>query len=157
MHPYLELLDYRRLVSAMYVRLRDFPYNGVYRFVVPVRDVTERRSQLELQDDGTVRMNRFGQISFDLAGNGQRLSLFWVLGYGGGLFLPFRDATAGQSTYGGGRYLLDTIKQADLGNEGDAIVIDFNFAYNPKWSCPLSPQENTLAAQIPAGEMSYDQ
>jgi uncharacterized protein (DUF1684 family) len=84
--------------------------------------------------------------------------LFWVLGYGGGVFLPFRDLTSGYETYGGGRYPLDTIKHADLGQEGAQLVIDFNYAYtrscayNGRWDCPLAPAENWLPVAIRAGE-----
>jgi hypothetical protein len=59
---------------------------------------------------------------------------------------------------GGGRYLLDTAKGADLGHEGIRVVIDFNYAYHPscvhdrRWSCPLAPPENTLPVAITAGE-----
>ena len=89
---------------------------------------------------------------------GHELELFWLEAYGGGLFLPFRDATGGSETYGGGRYLLDTIKGADLGAEGHRLVLDFNFAYNPscaydpKWACPLSPPANRLTVRVEAGE-----
>jgi hypothetical protein len=78
--------------------------------------------------------------------------------YGGGVFLPFRDATSGLHTYGGGRYLLDTAKGADLGHTGNLVVLDFNFAYHPscvyspRWSCPLPPAENTIALRVEAGE-----
>ena len=88
----------------------------------------------------------------------QELELFWLEAYGGGLFLPFRDATGGSETYGGGRYLLDTVKGADLGTEEGRVVLDFNFAYNPscaydpKWACPLSPPANRLAVAVRAGE-----
>ena len=80
---------------------------------------------------------------------------------GGGIFVPFRDATNGETTYGGGRYLLDTIKGADLGIGMDEIVLDFNFAYHPschyndKYTCPLSPVENRLAMAVEAGEKAY--
>jgi len=92
-----------------------------------------------------------------------RLEVYWLDAYGGGLFLPFRDATSGTTTYGGGRYLLDTIKGADLGStEAGALVLDFNFAYHPschyhhRWSCPLAPRENHLTVPIEAGEMAYE-
>jgi uncharacterized protein (DUF1684 family) len=74
------------------------------------------------------------------------------------LFLPFRDATSGSATYGAGRYLLDTVKGADLGMEGDQLVLDFNFAYNPScaydptWVCPLAPPSNRLGIAVEAGE-----
>ena len=83
--------------------------------------------------------------------------MYWLEGYGGGLWLPFSDASSGTETYGGGRYLYDTIKGADLGISGADIVLDFNFAYNPscaydeRWSCPLSPPENRLPFAISGG------
>src|SRR5205823_3568911 len=82
----------------------------------------------------------------------------WLDEYSGGAFLPFRDATSGKTTYGGGRYLLDTAKGADLGSSGDTLVLDFNFAYHPscvydpKWTCPLAPLANRLAVAVEAGE-----
>jgi uncharacterized protein (DUF1684 family) len=90
------------------------------------------------------------------------LTLFWIQGYGGGLFLPFKDSTNGSETYGGGRYLYDTIKGADLGASPDAVLLDFNFAYNPscayspQWTCPLAPAENTLRVRIEAGERAFE-
>lgn len=88
------------------------------------------------------------------------LDLFWLEGYSGGLFLPFRDATSGEQTYGGGRYLLDTAKGVDLGTAPSGrLVLDFNFAYHPschyhpRWSCPLAPPGgNTLSVAVMAGE-----
>ena len=91
-------------------------------------------------------------------GQPAELSAFWIEGYGGGLFVPFRDATSGATTYGGGRYLYDTIKGADLGAGAERIVLDFNYAYNPscayndEWVCPLSPPENRLLFAVEAGE-----
>ena len=110
------------------------------------------------EDVGSYRFTRFAVARFDLAGRSRELELYWLEGYGGGLFLPFRDATSGKSTYGAGRYLLDTVKGADLGMEADRLVLDFNFAYNPscaydpRWVCPLSPPPNRLDIPIEAGE-----
>jgi uncharacterized protein (DUF1684 family) len=78
--------------------------------------------------------------------------------YAGGLFVPVRDGTAGDTSYGGGRYLLDTAKGADLGGGPDTLVIDLNFLYhpscryNPEWQCPLAPAGNTITAPVRAGE-----
>lgn len=86
------------------------------------------------------------------------LDVYWIAVYGGGIFVPFRDATAGTETYGAGRYLLDTVKGADLGGSGDRLVLDFNYAYHPscaydpRWSCPLAPPANRLAVPVRAGE-----
>ncbi len=80
----------------------------------------------------------------------------------GGIFLPFKDLTNHNETYSGERYLLDTIKGADLGWEADRLIVDFNFAYNPscaynsRWHCPLPPAENQLPVAIRAGEMRFE-
>jgi uncharacterized protein len=102
--------------------------------------------------------SRIGWVRFTLDGTPCRLSVFWLDEYAGGIFIPFRDATSGRETYGGGRYLWDSAKGADLGSSGDELVLDFNYAYHPScvhdpaWSCPLAPQENWLPAAIEAGE-----
>ena len=59
------------------------------------------------------------------------LTLYWLEEYSGGVLLPFGTPTSGAETYGGGRYLLDTAKGADLGSEGSSVVLDFNDAYHP--------------------------
>jgi uncharacterized protein len=70
------------------------------------------------------------------------------------LFIPFRDATTGKETYGGGRYI-DT-RLAD-----DKVILDFNRAYNPycvynySYACPIPPAENTLTVAIEAGEKDF--
>lgn len=107
--------------------------------------------------DGTVPFERLG--TFDVPGVGS-LAAWQLRSYGGGIFVPFRDATSGKpaGSYGAGRYLLDTIKGAYLGGAGEAFILDFNFAYNPScaydeaWACPLPGPANRLAAEIPAGE-----
>ena len=81
-------------------------------------------------------------------------------GYAGGLFVPFRDATSGTETYGAGRYLLDTVKGADMGGDWQRgeLLLDFNTAYHPsctydpKWNCPLAPLESRLSLPIRVGE-----
>jgi uncharacterized protein (DUF1684 family) len=94
---------------------------------------------------------RFAHLRF---GAGLVLDAYWLEAYGGGVFVPFRDGTSGRETYGGGRYVLDTVKGGDLGGS----VLDFNFAYNPscawdpRWACPLTPPANRLGVRIEAGE-----
>lgn len=100
-----------------------------------------------------------GTVVFERGGMTHRLGLFWLEAYGGGLFLPFRDRTNGTTTYGGGRYLLDGAKSADLGGAGSGrLLLDFNFAYHPscawdpQWPCPLAPPTNRLELAVEAGE-----
>ena len=111
-------------------------------------------------------MTTIGRVSFTVENKRAVLSIYWLDLYGGGLFLPFRDATSPQESYGGGRYLFDTIKGSDpvpvAGAQGwSRIMLDFNYAYNPscsyniRWVCPLAPAENVLAVAIRAGEMNY--
>jgi len=142
--------------------LRYFDYDPAYRFVLPIdTNVEPQTLEVELEADGLVRLRRFGRVHFALNGQTVSLSLYWIMGYGGGIFLPFRDATNIHETYGGGRYLLDTIKGADMGQADGQIVVDFNYAYNPscaydeRWVCPLAPVENRLAVRIEAGEKTY--
>jgi uncharacterized protein len=116
---------------------------------------------------------RVARVNFSIAGEPASLYVYWIDVYGGGLFLPFRDATNSDESYGAGRYLFDTVKGSDfermmddgdsfaMGYGGGRIKIDFNFSYNPscaydeRWVCPLAPRENVLAMPIRAGERNY--
>lgn len=146
--------------KATFAGLAYFPYDPAWRFVTAVDpNVEPTVIAIETAHDGTIRAQRFGKVDLAVTESVVTLSLFWLLGYGGGLFLPFRDATNGDTTYGGGRYLLDTIKHADLGQTPDGrLILDFNYAYNPscaynhQWSCPLAPPENRLSIPVTVGE-----
>jgi uncharacterized protein (DUF1684 family) len=116
---------------------------------------------LALQRSGegeTLPFARVGWVGFSVDGSACRLAVYWLNEYAGGIFIPFRDATNGSDTYGGGRYLWDSAKGADLGSTDDDLVLDFNYAYHPscvydpRWSCPLAPPENRLEVRIEAGE-----
>jgi uncharacterized protein (DUF1684 family) len=131
-----------------------FDYDPAWRLLAEVTRTDEERLELPSSDGGTMTFRRFAQARAD----GVALDVFWLEGYGGGLFVPFADATSGDETFGAGRYLLDTVKGADLGVEGDRLVLDFNFAYQPscsydsRWACPLAPPANRLEMRIEAGE-----
>ena len=117
-------------------------------------------------------LQRAATVDFALAGEPVRLTMFWIDVYGGGLFLPFRDATCPAESYGAGRYLFDTVKGSGFepdvaaaaharGYGGGTVVLDFNYAYNPscaydpRWACPLAPRENWIALPIGAGERKF--
>ena len=138
---------------------RWYPYDPKFRVRGVIDTAAPRHTfEIPLAADGMLCCTRVGCARFSMLGHEASLAMYWVGDYGGGLWLPFSDATSGTDTYGGGRYLYDTIKGADLGIVGRDIVLDFNFAYNPscaydeRWSCPLSPPENRLAFAITAGE-----
>ncbi len=116
--------------------------------------------------DGAVRYRRAGRLVFELNREPCELTVLSLEQYAGGLFVPFKDATSGHETYGGGRYLFDTAKNTDglvLGVTPGSrdVTIDFNYAYNPscvyspRWACPLAPPENVLKVAVRAGEQMY--
>ena len=191
----LTLLDWRRRVAALYAQvradpdpaaaharwvegrqqlfrthpdsadpsaeLRHAPYDARWRFVVEVEtDVEPIRLEIPTATDGVVPFERFGRVSLDGVGS---LDVWWLAAYGGGVWLPVRDTNP--QTYGGGRYVLDTVKGADLGSDIDPVtgrgtlVVDLNFAYNPscaydeRWACPLAPAGNVIEGSIVAGEL----
>ncbi|GAC1535303.1 MAG: hypothetical protein NVS3B12_17170 [Acidimicrobiales bacterium] len=136
-----------------------YPYASSLRFEAELdTDVAPELIEMTTGTDGLVRLRRLGSVH--LAGVGS-LDVWWHTGYGGGVFVPMRDGTAGRDTYGGGRYLLDTVKGADLGGDDRTLVVDLNFAYNPScaydpaWACPLASRGNTVAAEVRAGERTH--
>jgi len=135
-----------------------FDYDASMRTAGRIDDAPPQHYEIPTSGQETMSFTRFASVSFSLAERDLCLELYWLEGYGGGLFLPFRDATSGGDSYGAGRYLFDTVKGADLGMDGDRLVLDFNFAYNPscaydpRWVCPLAPPPNRLEFAIRAGE-----
>jgi uncharacterized protein (DUF1684 family) len=138
--------------------LEYFAYDEAARVIGTVEPDRGELEQLDAGAHAPIGFYRVARVTFTLAGSEQTAALYWLDAYGGGLFLPFTDRTSGRETYGGGRYLLDTVKGADLGSTDEGIVLDFNFAYNPscsydaRWACPLSPAENRLSVAVRAGE-----
>jgi uncharacterized protein (DUF1684 family) len=155
-------------------RARHFDYDPAYRFGARLeRDeaagdphgdepvaAAPAPFALPVSAGGTMSFGRIGWVEVQLPAGPSRLAVYWLAGYAGGLFLPFRDATNGAETYGAGRYLIDAAKSADLGGSpaDGTLVIDFNFAFqpscafDPRWACPLAPPENRLAVRVEAGE-----
>jgi uncharacterized protein (DUF1684 family) len=115
---------------------------------------------LPISTGGDEAFTRIGRVDVPFPAGSRSLGVYWMAGYAGGLFLPFRDATNGAETYGAGRYLLDAAKSADLGAGATpgSLILDFNFsfhpscAFDPRWSCPLAPPENRLDIRVEAGE-----
>jgi uncharacterized protein (DUF1684 family) len=137
-----------------------YPYDPSLRMTAALTPLADAPLELlDLGEDGIIHLHPFARTAGLADALGGELTLYWIGGYGGGVFLPFRDATSGRETYGAGRYLLDTIKGADLGQLPDGrAILDFNFAYNPSCSyadryvCPLAPAANTLPRAVRAGE-----
>jgi uncharacterized protein len=190
----VELADYRETVARLYLSdaglaefragrdelIANHPQSPIpaderagfagLRYFPPAEDaivevvLREEPGRLEIDTggpDGVVRYDRVGVLDTPWG----PLSLWWLAAYGGGLFLPLRDGTSGRETYGGGRYVTDTVKGTYgrglrlLG--GDRMRLDLNYAYNPscayddRWACPLAPPENRVSDPIRAGELTY--
>lgn len=117
---------------------------------------------------------KYGTLEFEIEGQKQRLTVYKGIKrvsfirpstdsskkstlkiFQDRLFLPFRDLTTGNETYGGGRYL------ELLAPKGQDLILDFNLVYNPycayrnDFSCPIPPPENTLEVAIRAGEKKF--
>jgi uncharacterized protein len=137
-------------------------YDERWAFEGVVEEAEPAHLDVPTGTDGIVPFDRVGVVRLGEIGS---LDVWWLGSYGGGLFIPVKDASAGHAggTYGGGRYLVDTGKGADLGRAGSTLVLDLNFAYNPscaydpEWACPLAPAGNTLRVEVPAGERTFDE
>jgi uncharacterized protein (DUF1684 family) len=138
------------------------PYDDAYRLEAPIELADQGPDAFEATTgtDGVVPFRRLGRVRLTVPGGEVALDVWRLASYAGGLFLPLRDGTSGRASYGGGRYLLDTVKGADLGpgRVQGTVVVDLNFAYNPScayepsWACPLAPPGNRTAVPLPVGE-----
>jgi uncharacterized protein (DUF1684 family) len=146
---------------ASFEGLEYWPYDPQARVLAELDDIEATPQPIESSGAEPILFRPFARASFELHGEPLSLEVAWLAAYGGGAFLCFRDATSGSETYGGGRYVLDTVKGADLGDDGGRLVLDFNFAYNPScaydpgWVCPLAPPANRLAVAVKAGEQHH--
>jgi uncharacterized protein len=136
-------------LRASFAGLAYYPENPALRFSSQLVPDPEQTATLMQTSTGAERVYlRLGWLEFFKT----RLAVFVPEGSEGTeLFIPFRDATSGSTTYGSGRYL-----EAQL--HDNHAVLDFNLAYNPYcaysdgWSCPIPPLENWLTIPIEAGE-----
>ncbi len=163
-HPQSALDDEQR---GQFRSLSYFPYNPAMCVKARVdTDIEAATFTVAMNAQEPMTMTRAARLYFEIEGQTVSLSVYWLNVYGGGLFLPFRDSTCPEESYGGGRYLFDTIKGSDFlpvsgSTTKERVLLDFNYAYNPscaynsKWVCPLSPPENRLRVAIRAGEKNF--
>lgn len=110
--------------------------------------------QMDTSDGQIKDYLRIGYLEFEVGGENAKINVYQSAQNPDHYFVPFRDKTSGQETYGAGRYL-------DLENHGGKFELDFNLAYNPycayneNYSCPLPPFENWLEIKIEAGEKDF--
>lgn len=139
---------------------RFYDYDPSWRTHAVVVNAPPDQREIPASTGETFSFTRIGTAHFQLQDTQYELEVAWNDGYGGGIFLAFTDETSGTTTYGGGRYLVDTVKGADPGFDlrNQTVVLDFNFAFNPscsydpRWACPLAPPVNRLPLPVAAGE-----
>ncbi len=138
--------------------LRYYPIDPSWAVLARFREAPESKEVwLRTSQDGHASMRKLGVLEFHHGGRVHKLSLFHAGPQAGNVaFVPFRDLTSGQESYGPGRYLNLELK------EGSEYTLDFNEAFNPYcaytsgYECPFPPVENDLAVAVKAGEMVYD-
>ncbi len=140
-----------------------FPINLKYHVVAHfIKTENPQPFEIPTSSGKFKKYQKFGEAKFTIDGKLYTLNIYQSLDlmrteeYKDYLFLPFRDATNGKQTYGGGKYL--DLKIPD----NDQIIIDFNQSYQPfcaynayDYNCPIVPEENRLPIEIKAGVM-YD-
>ena len=140
-------------VRRQFTGLRYFDVDTTMRFRVPLaREARAETVFVPLHLGGTDPYVRVGTVGLPMDGQTRRLAVYRPVTGPPVYWLPFRDATSGTDTYGGGRYLYPTVV-------GDTLDVDFNDAHNPNcdynptlYNCALPPSENRLAVPVRAGE-----
>ncbi len=140
------------------VGLKFFDIDSTYRIVGHFEKKIGKKFKMPTSTDRKSIYRAYGMVTFDLAGKTHQLTIYQNMSlkkqkeYRTYLFLPLRDGSSGNETYGGGRYLDLNIP------EKDTIILDFNRLYNPycvyshRYSCPIPPKENFISLPINAGE-----
>jgi uncharacterized protein (DUF1684 family) len=134
--------------------LKYFPPDEKFRIPATLERLPEpKEAFLRTNRDGQAAMRWVGDVVFYVDGRKLRLRVYHAgEGVGTSVFVPFRDSTSGQETYGAGRYLTLEL------NENDQYELDFNRAFNPycaytdAYECGFPPAENDLPVAIRAGE-----
>lgn len=120
----------------------------------------DEKEKIEVDDStgGRQEYLRWGEFRFTLNGQEYNLQAYKSKPGESRLWVPFKDETNGEETYGAGRYLDLESKRHKKGNKW---VLDFNQAYNPfcayseHYTCPFIPPDNWLEVRIEAGEKNY--
>ncbi|MGB7201747.1 MAG: DUF1684 domain-containing protein [Pyrinomonadaceae bacterium] len=150
---------------AAFRGLNYYATDSIFRVTATLkRRADAKYFQMPTSSGLTKKLLKYGVLTFRLNGKLTTLSVYQSDSvtrekfpeYAHLLFIPFRDATNANETYGGGRYI-DIVTPRD-----NKVILDFNLAYNPncaygndKYSCPIPPRENRLSVAIKAGEKRY--
>lgn len=146
---------------AAFQGLAYYPIDAAYRFEVPLQAQPPERLEVPQTDGSRATYTRVGVFELALPPGPVVLVAYETPNMPPGeLFLPFRDATSGSETYGGGRFLeAHPLPRPGLFRRGEPrYLVDLNRAYHPfclfneDFACPLPPRENWLQVPVRAGE-----
>jgi len=145
--------------GASFPGLAYYEPDPAYRFVLPLEEHETKESvTVETTADGEQTYLRWGVFTFELDGEMYTLQAYRPDREADRFWVPFRDETSGETTYGAGRYL---DLEPDTHRVDDGWILDFNAAYNPTcaynhaYECPMIPPENWLDVRIEAGEQEF--
>lgn len=148
-HPHSPLTPEQR---EEFTHLNYFPPNPDLELEIEVDEFEDKAAiMMQTTTGGVQEYLKWGTFSFAVDGETAELIIFYSR-QNGHFFLPFMDATNGEETYSGGRYIDPVPLQ-----EGH-FYINFNLAYAPycayndRWTCAIPPRENRLKVRIEAGE-----
>lgn len=151
----LEPKDFKRFKGLAF-----YPIDLAYRVEANfVRTPDEKPFLMPTTTSRKPEYVKYGELHFTIDDKPLKLDIFQATErseeYEDHLFLPFTDATSGEGSYGGGRYIDLTIP------DGTTMIVDFNKSYNPYcaysslYSCPLTPRQNHLKVSIKAGVKDF--
>jgi len=143
---------------AEFQGLNYFDFNPSFQIQGQFTQDIGKKFKMPTSTDRLPVYRRYGYVNFVVNGDSCRLEVYQNMAlrkqkeYKDYLFIPFRDLSSGNATYGGGRYLDTRIPATS------ALLLDFNLCYNPycayshRYSCPIPPEVNTLKILVTAGE-----
>lgn len=159
-------LEQGPLTAEGVAQLRFFEPDSSYRVVAKFRHTPdEPEFDMPTYSGITRPYVKYGELHFELQGQVCTLAVYQNIQlrqnplYRDYLFLPFKDYSNNEQTYGGGRYL--DLRMHQIG-EDQSFLLDFNLCYNPYcaysdgYNCPIPPSENHLSLPVLAGEMGFE-
>ena len=152
-------LDHEQRETFQGLSYYDYNQDLVFEVKVDLLPEDEPIVTMQTSTGDSQDYRRWATFSFEVDGEPASLTIYSNT-LGQEFFMPFKDASNGQETYGAGRYMDD--HRPGFRRIGTRrFEVDFNYAYNPYcayspyFSCPLPSRENWLKVPIHAGERDF--
>ncbi|MFQ3293747.1 MAG: hypothetical protein ACI9PP_000594 [Halobacteriales archaeon] len=157
-HPHSPIPQDQR--GEQFPGLEYFDVDPSLRFELELHEHDQKEDiTVETTADGEQQYRRYGEFRFEVEGEEYTLQAFQPIGDEERLWVPFRDETNDEETYGAGRYL--DLEPEEHKTPDGTWILDLNQAYNPTcaynaaYECPLIPISNWLEVRIEVGEKDY--